>query len=97
MLLEPCGNSPLPAETLTGYDWDPSEFAMTGRLRLILAALMLALAPGCFSVQAPLPTPAPVPAPRLPPTQPGFHDAGYAVQSDLGAENALIVWDMEKA
>ena len=70
---------------------------MTGRLKLILATLALGLAPGCLSVQAPLPTPAPVPAPRLPPTQSGFHDAGNAVQSDQGAENALSVWDMEKA
>ena len=70
---------------------------MTGRLKLIMAALALGLAPGCFSIQAPLPTPAPVPAPRLPPTQSGFHDAGNAVQSNLGAENALSVWDMEKA
>lgn len=70
---------------------------MTARLKLILATLALALAPGCFSIQAPVPTPAPVPAPRLPPTQPSFHDAGNAVQSDLGAENALSVWDMAKA
>ncbi len=69
---------------------------MTGRLKLIMAALALGLAPGCFSIQAPLPTPAPVPAPRLPPTQSGFNDAGNAVQSNLGAENALSVWDMEK-
>lgn len=48
---------------------------MTGRLKLILAALAFGLAPGCFSVQAPLPTPTPVPAPRLPPTQPSFQDS----------------------
>lgn len=70
---------------------------MTGRLKLILAALALGLAPGCFSIQAPLPTPAPVPAPRLPPTQSRFHDAGNVVPSNLGAEHALSVWDMEKA
>lgn len=70
---------------------------MTGRPKLVLATLALALAPGCLSIQAPLPTPAPVPAPRLPPTQSGFRDAGNAVQSDLSAENALSVWDMEKA
>lgn len=70
---------------------------MTGRPKLILATLALALAVGCLSIQAPLPTPAPVPAPRLPPTQSGFHDAGNAVPSDLGAEDALSVWDMEKA
>ena len=70
---------------------------MTGRPKLILATLALALAAGCPSIQAPLPTPAPVPAPRLPPTQSGFHDAGNAVPSDLGAEDALSVWDMEKA
>lgn len=48
---------------------------MTGRLKLILAALAFGLASGCFSIQAPLPTPTPVPAPRLPPTQPNFNDA----------------------
>lgn len=57
---------------------------MTARLKLILATLALAFAPGCFSIQAPLPTPAPVPAPRLPPTQPGFHYVGHAGQSDPG-------------
>lgn len=57
---------------------------MTPRLKLVLATLALAVAPGCFSIQAPLPTPAPVPAPRLPPTQPGFHDVGNVGQSDLG-------------
>lgn len=57
---------------------------MTGRLKLVLAALAVAVGPGCVSIQTPLPTPAPVPAPRLPPTQPGFHDVGTMGQSDLG-------------
>ena len=57
---------------------------MAARVNLILATLAVGLAPGCFTVQAPVPIPDPIPPPRLPPTQPGFRDVGATGQSSLG-------------